>query len=251
MTLTKYKDLQELFSGCVAYWDGSLTNDGKLCDLIGGNHGTITGATKTGTDRLNQSNKSLVFDGVDDMVEIGSGISTFNLSTFTFIVWAKRDNSSGLQEIFSNNYGSWGTGNSGNSGYALVIYDGGNIQFFYITTSYTYSITYCPSININEWHMVSFTINASDSNRTSIYVDGALINSQTNALNIRHLSSGRTNIGRVWSFATGAYHYPFDGSLGETLFFNRALSTNEIKIMYDLTSKNYIYPLLPGSRCSL
>ena len=98
MTLNWFNDYQELFSGCVGYWDGSNFGTSYL-DLIGNNNGTIVNAAKTGTDRFGTANTVMQYDG-SSYVSL-NGSSAFNFTTaFTVFLWIKSTSQPGSVIIY-------------------------------------------------------------------------------------------------------------------------------------------------------
>lgn len=88
MTLTTYKDYQELFSGCIAYW--GLRGD--LIPIIGTNIGSPANSPVLTHDRFGVANKAYSF------VSASSQYITFGnpaASTRTIVMWIKLTTASG------------------------------------------------------------------------------------------------------------------------------------------------------------
>ena len=84
------------------------------------------------------------------------------------------------------------------------------------------------SYNDDTWHMVAFSRN-STSKTLSLYIDGYLIKQATDTL-----TGSITNSQEIW-FGRSSYtgqsptgSYPYKGSLGEAMIYNRALISDEI-----------------------
>lgn len=80
MTLTKYKDFQELFVNCNGYWD--LRNN--TLPITGTVSGTITGSVVT-PDRFGIAARAYLFDGTDDKITMGNTA----VSIKSVLVWVK------------------------------------------------------------------------------------------------------------------------------------------------------------------
>ncbi|MDD2753899.1 MAG: hypothetical protein PHS80_00090 [Methanothrix sp.] len=80
MTLTTYKDHQELFANCNGYWD--LRNN--TLPITGTVSGTITGSVVT-PDRFGVANRAYLFDGTDDKITMGNTA----VSIKSLLVWVK------------------------------------------------------------------------------------------------------------------------------------------------------------------
>jgi hypothetical protein len=200
--------------GLVGHWDfkdiGSLT----LSDKSGnGNDGTIHGTTVN--EFWAQGNGKGVFDGVDDYVEISS--ASFDESTnFTISSWSKVSN-------INNDYAFIGSYDGTNG---LVIwfdegqnkiasFDGSNVQ--YSNSNY----------NSNTWYNIVYKYDGTDG---YIYINGILdITTSRNFSDSLDLMIGNDGAG-------GKY---FNGLISNVRIYNRALSSQEIEDLYNLTKGRY------------
>ncbi len=75
--------------GLVSYWDfDDVTDDGIADDVVGGNDGTINGGAAYVTGKFG---KALQFDGTGDYVEVADDSSLhFGTGDFTLALWVKR-----------------------------------------------------------------------------------------------------------------------------------------------------------------
>lgn len=80
MTLTPFKEYQELFTNCNGYWD--LRNN--TAPIIGTVSGTITEAALT-QDRFGISNRAYLFDGTNDKITMGN--TAVNIKSL--LIWVK------------------------------------------------------------------------------------------------------------------------------------------------------------------
>ena len=230
----------KLTSGLVGYW----TMDGKdinwtantMTDKSGnGNTGTITNMSTTTSPTIGKIGQGLKFDGVDAHIALSSPSALDDIETqggggMTISAW-----------INAASYGDSTVGSivgttSGSSGNWRLYLDGANtrVRFSkdYDTTDLSCVTTagFFPSSYFNSWRHIVLTwdggsaysgckiyINATDSSGTGI--DGATTKNLDAALNkfIGGLGTGNS----------------FNGQIDEVRIYNRALSAQEIKTLYN------------------
>ncbi len=190
-------------SGLVGHWkfnekSGTVANDSSRYH----NTGTLTGGPKWGE-------KGIIFDGVDDCVRIPYN----NIGgTLTYSLWTKSSISGGGYRMFS--YMS-----------TLLQLAGNDITFFPNTISG--SITTKPYTVVNDvWYNIIITHTGTT---TEIFVNGVSLGSNVDqAINT---VDGNTNVIGAY-FTMGNY---YNGSIDEVRIYNRALSADEIKRLYERT----------------
>lgn len=231
---------QGLFDGCVGYWD--FKKDAK--DLISQNDGTVTGAALS-TNRFNYSGGYL-FNGSSDFISVadstdfsftdGSGTDkAFSIST-----WVNFDDVTDTRVINKATASNWEWEVYINSSDILYVYCYNPTVTAYI---FKYSNAAITSIE-NTWAHIVVTYDGSEaSSGFTLYLNGSAIAATTGSAGSY---SGMTNttspvtIGKVYTNA--GY---LDGDLGDTLVWkDRELTSDEVKQLYDLTSKKYIYPYM-------
>ena len=203
--------------------------DGNASDMSGnGNHGTVNGAT-LGTDRHGVTGKAYSFDGVDDWIDLnGSAYPIGNGSSISF--WAKRDfliqdnttliSAAGNKGVFLKIHLFWD---------GLVIFDYGQ------GISTRNRISHTMNVDFNQWNLWAWTRSQSD-NSLKIFKNGVLLkedNSQTllesgNQSEIFNFFIGKDGSGNHWK-----------GILDELKIYNRALSAEEISLLYRVESPNH------------
>lgn len=234
MTLTFYRDYQELFAGCWAYYPNTLV------DIVGGYHATNQGGTLTATDRFGGLNKNYYFSGVIGVNAIlpTTVASTVSANTNnTILIWGKKvggSNSALLSKPCDSTglYYDWYLSNDG----------------IIVTTGTTRNALWYTPVPTN-WNLHAFTYN-----QTILigYLNGIAFNSVSASGAIPNRNSTTTlykypSIGS-WANGTESGAAFSNVSIGEIWFFNRVLSAAEIKMLYDLTKSKYLYPVLPGQR---
>ena len=216
--------------GLVGWWPFN----GNANDESGnGNHGTVNGATLT-SDRNGKPNCAYDFDGVDDSIPTKfNGVLGKEARTISF--WVKTNNK---KESFPIVYGSNINGSRIN---ITLNYINSGIT---IGTSYS-AINYKSNHNTsdNNWHNYCIVLHKLESPKTidfKIFEDGEMLTIENNSIN--KLQSVFTQIGMPLIFggmttSIGYGNVFFQGSLDEISFFNRALSEQEIKQLYEGCTK--------------
>jgi hypothetical protein len=176
----------------------------------GGNNGTLTNGPTYSTN----GGGTIVFDGTNDLVNIGYKINLLN-NDITQEAWVNTDVMVNWHGIISNMI-SWGTG------FSLQIGPIQNIAAMvsgeYLKTSWT------PSIGV--WYHIVATHRSSD-NLNVLYVNG--VQENTMVREISYVENAVTQIGVF-------YTYPslyFDGKMGPVRSYNRALSATEVLQNYN------------------
>ena len=221
-------------NGLMVYLDAansrSYSGSGLTANaLIGGIDGTLV----NGIGFSNQNNGSFFFDGSDDYLRLPTNF--FNPdsgSPFTVSIWFKTG-TSGM--IFGQENGATpGTG----SGWVPAIYVDTNGKLrtscFYGGNSLQSISTI--SVNDNMWHQITVTF---ESSSQKSYLDGILFDtiSKTHqsysATYYYYLGSGK-NTG--WP---NAGNMTLSGNISNFIFYNRALTAQEVLQNYNATKKRY------------
>ena len=190
-------------SGTIAY-DSSFYN----------NHGTITGAVWTN----GKFGKALSFDGVDDYVRVSNSQSLANVGKVTATLWVKLNN---LNDQF------FYTHKDANNGHEIVIYQG-KIGFPILLGGTWYEGTYVPVTDYlepNKWYFLAGTY---DGETVKFYINGEFISQDTSP------SGDLSTINRDLCIGQNDFINTLvvNGTIDEVRIYNRALSENEIKMLY-------------------
>lgn len=200
-----------------------LSRDYKTCTLVNGSTFSVN------------NGGSIVFDGIDDYVNINS-YNWFPITTqkVTIESWVKSIGSTGaLGGIISLTYGltlSIRWNDSGGLAYFRV-YD--NVTSTIINTASTAGI----NLNDNKWHHI---VGTNDGTTSKIYIDGVLNNSNSSPFN------GDTNptwynnplIYRIGTEVNDTVRL-FNGNIGVVRVYNKSLTETEIKQNYNAIKKRY------------
>ena len=213
--------LAPLTDGLVAYYD----MNGDAQDIIGGNNGTVTGATLT-TDRFGNNNKAYSFNWTSNNISL-----PFTLSwTATIACWFSTTSPSTTARMIATNWVDQST--------ILWLTTWGKFYSFNYNWGYEF-LTSTTTVNTWNWFHWVITLDWT-TNGMKMYVNWVLEATDTSWFtasvvwwaswwiwNDRYLNSN-------W----------FPWYINEAMFLNRALSASEVLALYQLSSTRYITPLL-------
>lgn len=200
-----------------ASWNGTT---GEVIDSIGGNNGTASGAIISTSGKLNNCGS---FSGLNPSKVSGFASSISSLTSNSKSVWFKTTSTAFRQGVMGTRPAA------ADQGFGLNINaDGaGSINYYYPGGS-TYTIKAPPGTVIaNQWTFFVFTFD-SPTTTGKIFVNGNLINSQTNLIN-ETLSTFKGVIGNEEDSPSEF----FSGLIDEVSIFNRALTQAEINFLYN------------------
>jgi hypothetical protein len=182
----------------------------------------INGTLTNGPTFSSANGGTIVFDGVDDYVNLGSFQSLIN--NFTLTTWCKITSTTGANILgfynTSSPYNGWGVGYSQNplNGSKLNFWDGSSWINSNITIADSIWRQIC--IVVSSTYLVSFYINGIFS--TSIQAATISSFSGTKAIGARNDGVGSTS-----------------GNIAQTQIYNRALSAAEVLQNYNATKGRY------------
>lgn len=208
----------------VAYYtfNGDDSNATHVFDLTSNNNdGEFKGGADINAWGMWDTNAGF-FDGVDDVVALGSKISLGN--EYSIALWLKTTSSTNFQII---------TDDAGELYYAtggIILY---NHKFTVRETSADSSALLSSTINIDDgsWHHVVYA--QLDSTTARLYIDGVLDNSSDAFDAIDQID----NIG----WGAGVNEVGFDGTIAQVKVFNRALTATEIEMDYNSWMQSHYY----------
>ena len=205
-------------NGLVGQW---LFNGNLNDETSNANHGTGFGGITFTTGVDGTTNSALLFDGIDDYVNIPNHIVfQFGNGSFTLSYWYNTTSTEG-----DNLVNKCGSGNSAPAPYyGISTYAGdGNTS---VRTSFNSSILDAngPSLANGQWHHIVFTRNGS---LLSLYIDGVLNNSG---------SFPPDDISNSFLLVLGRnqeiYQYTYEGKMDNLRLYNRSLSGIEVTSLY-------------------
>ena len=172
--------------------------------------------------------KSILFDGVNDYVDLGSSTGLGFTGDFTLSAWIKTSAIGTNQMIIDSSTASNG------SGYSMYLRSSGKIRFWsYLANNDINSIT---TLLPNTWYHICATHDRIGL-ENKLYINGVLdVSGASGSFNPTPMTNLRIGTSALFGF-------PFNGNIDEPCFFNRKLIQSEITTLataptVDLTSLN-------------
>jgi|ERR1039457_4624244 hypothetical protein len=199
-----------LTNGLVSYYPFN----GNANDAFGTNNGTVQGAVLT-TNRFGVTNAAYHFNGSSSYIDLGRPTNLQFYSNFTLSAWCLVSGGSAQNpRIISY---CWG------NGYELLTQGNGSSRAFqFISGNYSFNTTSNYSQGI--WRAVATVYT---NGICYFYVNGALVNSGANHAPVsftNNLHIGNNSGTTSWDW--------WGGSIDDIRFYSRALSTNEVQMLY-------------------
>ena len=227
-------EIHPLKIGLIAYYPF----DGDANDYSGNsNHGTNYGAALT-TDRFGNSNSAYDFDGIDDYIVTNTNIDDNLNAGASFVAWIYLPEVGTYGRILSNYNGTGAPGDCVERiGFVFGVTNDQSLNIFYASDGNDYNgrITNTGDFEVNTWyHVVGTWDGTFHSTGFKLYING--VQSDTNDFetgndgcgylesdNPFHIGMGHCSIGEC---------APFNGSIDEVRIYNRALTEDEIQLIY-------------------
>ncbi|PIN85943.1 hypothetical protein COV19_07035, partial [Candidatus Woesearchaeota archaeon CG10_big_fil_rev_8_21_14_0_10_44_13] len=183
-----------------------------------GNHGNLSGAAWNRTGGYNGFG-AYEFDGGGDFINITNNDMNFagEGSSFTLSAWTKRAEAGTYDMVIA--YGSAAV----NQAIIFFYKDADTFSFDFYGNPLTTSSAYT---DVGEWHQWVATYDGSTNNR-KIYRDGVEVADDSSAADSS--ASGEMLIG----FTPLSPIYNFNGTIDDVRIWNRTLSANEIRLLYE------------------
>ncbi len=191
---------------------------------INGNNGTLSGAL------FNSSNwGSIVFDGIDDRVQVPYPNTNWGSTPWTIDFWMKID--------VLGNRGVACLNSANNSDYAVnnVFFTDGKSYWYFIknSTGEKVGVTQTTGVfAINQIFNFTMTYNG-------LGLIASNINFYKNAVTLTTLIGGSAGITNLNGIQIGGINYPFDGNVYSFKLYNRSLSAEEVLKNYDTTKSKF------------
>jgi concanavalin A-like lectin/glucanase superfamily protein len=216
-------------AGSTSYYSFS----GTANDANGNSNGTLQGALTAKDDRYGNANSSYSFSGYQ---YIPTSTSYNNPTTFSISAWFKTTNSTGILVGFGNSQ----MNPSGSTDRSLALSNGRVL--FGVWNGAADTISSTSTYNDGNWHFATATLSPTDGEM--LYVDGLLVNSNTNATPQNY--TGYWRIGGNTNWGLGY----FTGRIDDVTIYNGTeLTASQISTLYSGTSSNSV--VCPNSTLSL
>ena len=201
----------------VGYWSmDSYSLTGVYDNSSYKNFGSFSGGLGTSNIVAGVRGNALSFDGVNDYLSMNTqnGLPMGN-SYYTLAAWVYPINCSGSG--LASGILRWGIGSNNNANAFVITGDCKLMNYWWNN-----DVSSTGTVNLNTWSHVAVTYDGS--NRT-FYINGVMSGS--------YASSGHNILAGEFKIGSTASDESFKGSLDEVMIFNRALSSSEIKALYD------------------
>lgn len=217
-----------LDSGLAGYWKLDETTGSSASDSsTNGNAGTLTNM-ENGDWTTGRIGNGLTFDATNEYVDMGDLTIVDGVTELTVSAWAKSSSLTTERSMVTKSScngladsGTFQLGAGSTTNYAeFVIYPSGGAPASY------YVVTASTAMNDGNWHLVTGVYNGAD---IRIYMDGVLSATTTAAAgdlsaNTRSIQIGACSGGFLW-----------DNMIDEVRIYDRALSDDEIRQIYQMT----------------
>jgi hypothetical protein len=230
---------------------GKIVTNGLVLALDAGDRNSYPGSGTTWTDLSENRNNgtltngptfsstnggSIVFDGVDDIVNTSLDLGTNPIPSHTISVWFKTNSASGKKIIGIENVQS----GQGTSLFDRHLYVGTDSKLYYAVYDVSsHFISSSANVTNNVWK--NATAICTGANSISLYVDGILNGSTTG-----NSYSGYSNSYiRIGGYRLEAPTHPnslpgyFTGNISVIQIYNRALSASEILQNYNAQKSRF------------
>lgn len=204
---------------------GSGTN---WYDLSGnGYNGTLTNGPTFSSTNLG----SIVFDGVDDYVNLTSDLILDTTKPFTITSFSKLNS-------YNNTFPTLFTIKT-STGDSLILLITENSSYAPLTFGWNGTNTYKPSttLSLNQWYNISLIYNGNgitSSSNFSLY-----INKISQTLSNSYVFGGIGQVNTLATLNTGSSSFYFNGNIPSFQIYNRALNTSEISQNYNATKSRF------------
>ncbi|MEK9154507.1 MAG: LamG-like jellyroll fold domain-containing protein [Patescibacteria group bacterium] len=219
----------QLPSNLIGYWNfdegsGLIANDSSS-----NNSGTLTNGPTWTTGKVNGA---INFDGVNDMVDLGSPTIMDNLDPFTITMW-----------ILPNTLGGSSSGRLFNKATLTTEYKRTKLQtpntfssFITRANGIASTVAASDSITLGAWQFAAITFSSADGIRFYTAPSGGSV-SET-AYTSRSIGSGAPTDDSASNFIIGAFtsgSQAFNGKIDEVMIYNRILSLQELSSVSNYT----------------
>ncbi|MBD3282064.1 MAG: hypothetical protein GF387_00405 [Candidatus Portnoybacteria bacterium] len=210
----------KLTNGLVGLWsfDGpDMDGDTAYDRSSNSNHGTLINGPQLTIGKIGQG---IDFDGDNDYVEILNDDSLDITNNLTIAGWIKLSSQSDLRGVFAKKDGlGWL-----NVDYGFVQRLSEKIEFI-ISDGSTYDRIWISNLNNNQWY---YLVGVLTSDKLKVYLDGNYVAQTDRTVNPK--TGSNLEIASPWGGGGDNFH----GSIDEVRIYNRALSEEEIKRLYNM-----------------
>lgn len=224
-------------SGLLGHWtfDGKHMRNGVAQDVSGqGNHGNLINIATTTFYTPGKIGQGASFDGVDDYIQVNSPTSLDDLGPMSISAWvypkSSGESAAGIIIHKSSGFGAFGWQfviDSASTPGVLSPY----FSRDYTTTDLQHIVT-SGLVPINKWSHIILTWDGSvTAANVKIYLNGAEVTYTTTIDGVGDLVSDSSSSMQIGNNTGGSRS--FDGSIDDVRIYNRALSADEVRALYN------------------
>ena len=221
-------------AGLVSWWPG----DGHPSDIIGGNHGLILGSATYAPGMVEQA---FSLDGVADFVLVSDGIDLNITGDVTVDLWARRTVIGGVYRDMVFKGAGAIAGSDAPTVYALGFTTDNQLRGLFERADASNVVVTGPTVTDSLFHHYAYV---RFGNTHKLFMDGDEVKSETFTGSPGDTSGLPLVIGAARHDPGGFFQY-FGGIIDEVEIFNRALTAEEIRAIYEAGSAGKIKPAPP------
>jgi hypothetical protein len=223
-----------IYKGCIGYYPlnhvaGKIAFDISKVQCI---DGVIAGATF----RKSSKGESLYFDGSNSCTVTMTKSTAFNLTTsqITVSAWVRFD-ALGQERYIAADLNSGAT----NSMFMLEKLTSNLFRFAWFNGSTVLADGINAAVAGKWYHVVGVRAGSTGAWSAKLYVNGLLEKTTSSATNpSSQASAGTPSIGTPGDY-TGGTTFHMNGDIKDVVFWRRALTDTEVRLLYALQKKNY------------
>ena len=230
----KFDDCQ----GNVANDSSGIGNTGTITIGVGGSQVSLgtcnigdTSAWSNG--KSGKINASISLDGTDDWVSLGNSANFNTPNDYSLAMWVYNKSGGKPYPTFLNRNNQGGA-----NGFFWIYTTGTNnrdLNFQYANGSTYVTETFSSAIPLNTWAHVLFTFN-STTNALQLFINGTKFGTTHTLTTPLPVITGNLYFGTYQGTATS---YPFYGQFDDFRLYNYALTTSQIKTLYNNGAVNF------------
>ncbi len=199
---------------------------GNANDVKGTNTGTLQNAPSLVADRFTTAASAYQLNGTSQY--ISTALSYANPSNFTISIWFKTNTTTGGKLI---GFGNAKTGQSSQYDRHIYMNNAGQL-YFGVYPGAAITVNSALSYNDNQWHLATATL--SSTLGMALYVDGALVGSNTNTKTAEnYVGYWRIGYDNMNGWPSPPSSTFFKADLDDVLIYNTALSASDVTTLYN------------------
>jgi len=224
----------------VAWWDADAVSGTTAFDIQGTNNGTLMNNITTVPGKVGNA---FSFDGVNDYVQMATPYKFDHGQDFTIDLWVMKPKLSSVHRSFILD-----TRQGTLFGVALVIRPDETVLLGGRCNNYDTGFNAFSTSKIlpdDQWHHIAAVVDWA-ANESRLYIDGALEDTGDLTNCDSFTNSDKFFLGAVGDLTSSLF---FEGSIDEVEVFNRALTTQDVKAIYNAGSMGKCKPDSLGTIC--